>query len=404
MTRFRYDALEPDGRAVTGTIDAMDEVQALELISNKGLTPVDLQQGSQKAPWWSRELSFSGASSVKARDLESFLESFATLLSANLPLPRALAFCEGQTRNYELMQAISEIRSDLENGRTLAVSLEAQNGIIPERIRVILRLGESSNTLPLAVNRAAEMLRLEAELRRELKSAMIYPIILLFMSLLVLALVIFYLAPTLAPVFATAGAEPPYVLLAMTGIRDFVVGNFMIALGATVVTVLLLFLLRVQINTLLVMLVSYVPAISRYQEERETLRFCQSLTLMLTAGASLPEAINSAEQATSSSQWKSAILQARLEVESGGRLSQSLEDFEAFDPMTLSLLRAGEESDNVVEMLSSATRSLQNNTKASLQRALRLLTPALTLVIGGLVGLLIISTISAILDLNDIAF
>jgi general secretion pathway protein F len=152
------------------------------------------------------------------------------------------------------------------------------------------------------------------------------------------------------------------------------------------------------------MLVSYVPAISRYQEERETLRFCQSLTLMLTAGASLPEAINSAEQATSSSQWKSAILQARLEVESGGRLSQSLEDFEAFDPMTLSLLRAGEESDNVVEMLSSATRSLQNNTKASLQRALRLLTPALTLVIGGLVGLLIISTISAILDLNDIAF
>ncbi|MDA8747770.1 type II secretion system F family protein [Litoreibacter sp.] len=404
MPRFSYDAYQADGRAVSGTIDARDELQALEFISSRGLTPADIRTGSQKGPWWTRELSFSGASSVKPRDLEGFFESFATLLAAQLPLPRALAFCEQQAHNIELKQSLSELRSDIENGKTLSAALEAQNTTIPERLQSLLRLGESSNTLPQAVTRAAALLHLEADLRRELNAAMVYPMILLVMSVLVLALIVFYLAPTLSPVFTTAGTTPPVMLQFMNQARDQIVSNPMTSLTVFVLICFFLFAGRQYLATLLGKLFNRIPVIANYRRARETLRFCQTLGLMLTAGATLPKALRTAEDSTPSRQWKAAIAQSRYDVEAGGALTASLEEFTEFDPLTLSLLRAGEESDTVVAMLNSAADKLQNTTQNALQQALRLLTPTLTLLIGGMVGFLIISTISAILDLNDIAF
>ena len=404
MPRFSYDAYQADGNEVSGTIDASDEPHALELIAARGLIPTELKTGTRKGPWWTRELSLTGASSVKPRDLEAFFESFATLLTAQLPLPRALAFCENQARNFELAQLISEIRADIENGKTLSAALNAQDTVIPERLQVLLQLGESSNTLPQAVSSAAEVLRVEANLRREVKSAMVYPLILLVMSLLVLALIVFYLAPTLSPVFATAGAEPPFILQTLNGLRTLILGTPLFSAIGVGATCMSFFFLRKPIAKLASKLASLLPIIAAYQGARETLRFTQTVTLMLTAGATLPEALKAAEGATTSQSWQAALAQSREEIEAGGTLSGSLEGFAEFDPMTLSLLRAGEESDSIVDMLSAATTKLQNTTQSALQQALRLLTPALTLIIGGMVGLLIISTISAILDLNDIAF
>lgn len=404
MPRFSYSAYQTDGQVVSGTIDAVDEPHALEQISARGLVPVDLRLGSRKGPWWSREFSLTGASSVKPRDLEAFFESFATLLSAQMPLPRALAFCEEQARNFELAQSISELRADIENGKTLSAALEAQESVIPERLQALLQLGESSNTLPQAVSRAAEMLRVEAELRHEIKSAMIYPVILLVMSLLVLALIVLYLAPTLLPVFTTAGATPPFILQALNNIRDLVLADPIVsAIGAGAMCILT-FLLRKPITKVASALLSRIPIITTYQSARETLRFTQTVTLMLTAGATLPEALKAAESAAVSKSWQAALARSREDIEAGGTLSGSLESFAEFDAMTLSLLKAGEESDNLIVMLTSAATKLQSTTQNALQQALRLLTPALTLIIGGMVGLLIISTISAILDLNDIAF
>ena len=149
---------------------------------------------------------------------------------------------------------------------------------------------------------------------------------------------------------------------------------------------------------------SHLPIAGAYLRQRETLRFCQNLSLMLTAGATLPEALTTAEEATDASVWQTHIHTAREEIEAGQSLSVSFQEFAPFDPMALSLIKAGEESDNLVAMLSSAATALEGTTRTTLKRALGLLTPTLTLIIGGLVGLLIMSTISAILDLNDIAF
>jgi len=233
---------------------------------------------------------------------------------------------------------------------------------------------------------------------------MVYPIILLAMSLLVLALIVFYLAPTLGPVFETAGSPPPPILRMMLALENVLTSQPLTALIGVIGLGLALFMLRRPLGGALGNLLSRIPIMGSYHRNRETLRFCQTLDLMLSAGATLPEALAAAEEATSSRSWQTAIAQARLDIEAGGTLSANLETFGGFNKMALSLLRAGEESDAMRTMLSSATSQLENETRDTLQQALRLLTPALTIVIGGMVGFLIISTISAILDLNDIAF
>lgn len=403
MPRFAYEAFERSGQRKAGTVHALTELQALEQLSKKGLTPVELTQDGSAERWWNREVSLSGKSSVKPADLELFFDTFSTLLASQFPVSRALSFCEEQTRNRELADAIAELRAGIENGETFTASLENQAQVFPRRLRTMLGLGENSNTLPQAAAKAAELLQTENELRRQVTSAMVYPVILIGMSLLVLALIVFYLAPTLAPVFVSAGVEAPPMLRAMVAVRTAVAGNPLLTMGVVLVSCGLFFMARGFLFSLLVGALSYVPAIARYSNSREALRVCQSLELMLGAGASLPEALTAAQDAAISETWRAILREAQLEVEAGASLSASLGGFDQFDPIAYSLLSAGEESNDLPRMLNLASTRLQSETRLALQRALRLLTPSITLLIGAVVGVLIVSTITAILDLNDIA-
>lgn len=403
MPSFSYTAVTKAGATTRGAIVARDEVGALDVLVRRGLTPTALRKGRwSNVPWWKRELFPRRRLSAR---LFPIFTSLATLLNARLPLIEALGFVAAQTRDPVLHHLLSNLQDALQNGQSLTHALDSPDATaLPLRIRTLLQLGERTDTLAQTCARVASMLKSEADIAGELRSALVYPVILLAMSLLVLGMLVFFLTPTLLQVFVTAQADPPGLLSVMNAVRiAFVVHIGPLAAGVAIVA-LLAVLLRSRLSHALQWILSRTPITATFLRKRDSAAFCQTMSVMLQAGMSSVDGLSAATPIIRTPAWRQAITQARLDVEAGASLADALERLDQLDPIAKALIRAGDKSDRLGDMFQSAADTLHRDTQAALKRALSLLTPFLTLLIGGLVGVLIVSTITAILDLNDIAF
>lgn len=405
MPNYAYSAYTNDGESVSGEIQAKSDVAALDLIAQRGMTPITLTEGGHAGPWWSREVNLFGASDkLKSGELERFFTAFSALMQAHFPLPKILGYCETQTKDRAMKRALGMVQASVEDGMTLGQAMRGAGEVFPERFISLIATGESSNKLAEISASAAALLNSEAKLRRELRAALVYPIILLIMSALVLALVVFYLAPTLMPVFATAGAEPPVILQFMTGIRNAVLSGWPVMLSVLAALGLIGYALRKKLSAGISSLLMRLPLTGTYLKRRETLRLCQSLQLMLSSGATLPQSLAAAREGANFPAYQSLLTDTENRITAGGTLSKTLCASPLIDDMASALIQAGEESDRLAEVLQTVVTSLSASTSQTLNQMIRLLTPLLTLIIGVGVGGVILSTISAIMDLNDIAF
>lgn len=403
MVRFTYRAVEPGGRSVSGEIDAADDMAALDQLVRQGLHPTEIRWGGgQAGPWWTREVQLFGPS-VPLAQVAVALAALAMLLEAAVPLPQALTIARRQTRNRTLAVALDRAIAAVADGNPLAQALKAENGVFPDRVVVLIATGERSNTLPKAVAAAAQMLEDELTIRGELRSTLIYPVILIFMAVAVMGLVLFQLVPTLLPVFASAGQELPPSLAMLDGIRLLVSGHGLV-LTVAVSLCLGVIVAVVRLNPARTdRLRLALPIVGPWLVDRETLRLARVLAAMLESGATVTEALRAAENAMPLTPYRSLVSSARERIEGGGSLSEGLGDSPLMHPLVGAMLPIGEQGDALGRILDQAAAALAVITRRRTALALKLVTPVLTLVIGLLVGGMILATITAVLDLNELA-
>ncbi len=404
MPRFAYSAYDPAGKLVRGELDCTSDIEALDHLAVLGLTPVEVQQGGVSGPWWSREISLSGqAGALKPAALEQFFTTLSALLAASFPLPRALQYAAQQSRDQATRRVIERLHGAVENGATLASAMADAGPAFPDRLVTLVGVGEGSNTLPEVTKRIAQLLAEQARLKRELKGALVYPMILLGMSVLVMALIVFYLVPTLEPVFRSAQAALPLPLQIMSSLRSVLLSTWPVLLVGAGMLLVAALLARRSLGQHLNALAMRLPIVGRFLRQRATLEICQTMSLMLGSGATLSQALTTARKATPNPAYAAVLAGAEDTITSGGRLSDTLVGHPLIDQMSAMLLQAGEEADRLPDVLDTVTRDLTDRTRRTLTQLIQLLTPVMTLLIGFSVGAVILSTISAIMDLNDIA-
>ncbi len=404
MPRYSYSAYTVAGALETGEVQATSDVAALDQLSAQGLTPVSLQAGGQSLAWWQRDLSFGGVQVAKADALEHFFKTLAGLLKVRLALLRSLRFCEGNTKDRAMAQALSRVQSDVSDGSTLGQALRSAGNFFPDRLITMVEIGEAADRLADVTERIAVTLASEAEQRRELRGALIYPVILVIMSLLVMALLVFFLAPTLAPVFASADANLPTVLRLMVSLREVILEQWPVVLIALCLGLVMLRILRRPIRSFIARFTLRLPILGGYLRQSETLKILQTLALMLSSGASLPRAMTTARETTRHPSYHALLAQTEDQILAGGTLSDGLSGSALIDPMAGAMLEAGEETDQMVPVLDQLVIDLRTRSARTLAQAIRMITPLITLVIGVSVGGIILSTVSAIMSLNDVAF
>ncbi|SMR83567.1 Type II secretion system (T2SS), protein F [Aliiroseovarius halocynthiae] len=404
MPQFSYSAFDPDGKTVTGQLSAENEVAALDQVARKGLIPIDLKEGGVALKWWQRELSLSGTTEIRPEVLSRFFQTFSIMLDARFPVTKSLSYCARQIRDPRLRRLLDAAHHQVQDGDPVAEALTDGYGSIPARYLRMIEVAEASNQLAQVIGRIAKGLDDELRIKREIRQALVYPVILILMSMLVIALLVFYLTPTLMPVFLSSQAAPPVVLSTMASIRQLVLQHWLILLVLAAAIGGLSYGLRGRLKVLIFKIAQHLPGLKVFLQKRQSLLFCQTMVQFLSSGDRLQSAVQQTQAAVPDPDWQELLKNAHDSIVDGKTLRASLNDTDLMDPLALAMIEAGEESDQLLETLQTAVNTLGDQTKQSLAQAVKLITPTLTLVIGLGVGAVIMSTISAILDLNDIAF
>lgn len=405
MVNFRYQAISDRGKQETGFLDAENEEHAQDILIQRNLVPLNLSVSKTHAqtPWWARDIVAFGAL-VKSQEIAGFFQTLASMLEARLPIESILKYAAKNTRAKPLRAALENVIRDVQNGKTLADAMNASPHIFDPRYVTILKIGERSNNLMSAATQCAKMLHREQELRSEVKSALIYPAVLLAMSMVVIGIVLFHLVPTLAPVFSQAGAELPTSMRTMLTIRSLIITFWpLILVGMVFTTFIGAALIKSRPRFIENLLIS-LPFVGRVVRDYESQRFSNIMFLMLESGASLPEALSMVASATSWRQYKELFNETLSTINSGGTLFENLNNSTLISPILKNMLSIGEKTDRLIPLLKNTADMLQKSHRETLQTTIKMLTPALTLLIGLGVGIMIFSTMTVIMDINDVVF
>lgn len=405
MPRFSYEVFDASGQISKGDLEAASEAAALSTLATMGVTPISLKSGSAQEPWWAREISLTGASQThKTREIERFFATFAALMAARLPVVDSLKFCAKQSNDLRMRRSLGRVARSVENGSTLQDGLRNEEGLFTDRLVTLVGIGEASNTLPDTAQRIAELLLAEAAFYQKIRGAMVYPVILMITATVVMAVLVFYLVPTLAPVFVSAGATLPLPLKVMLTVRSMFIDHWlmMVSLGACLGMVF--FFARKTLLAGLAATMRHLPILGPMVVQHATLEICRNLHLMLSSGATLTTAIATTRDAARSARIAEMMQHVLRDVQSGAHLSDHLSEAREFDPIAGAMIRAGEQSDQLTAVLGRISIDLTQRSTRTMKQLVQLITPVMTMLIGGGIGLVVLSTISAIMDLNDLAF
>jgi general secretion pathway protein F len=401
--RFRFRAYAQSGGHDSGYVMAADRADAVRQLSQAGKIPYELKQvdGSAAAP--ASSSSFFGLFQPKL-DLTHFLSELSVIIGSGFNVDIALKAVADAETNKGQKARIQAIHSQITEGKSVAEAFASQPSMPPEVVALVAS-GESSGRLDVVVSELAKTHALRAKRRSEITEAMIYPAFLLLIMVGALLVLSLYLVPALEPIFTNAGAEPPFIVRALGGVGETIKQfGFLILAGLGGLALLLaVFFQRPATKARLMDVAARIPVISGIVRSATRERYLNTMSLLLGNGVPMLDAMNLAADTAPSAGHKAKLLQARQRVASGEPIWQALKSSDAFPDPILSLVRLGEESNNLAVMMGRSGTMTQVQMQRTISRALSMLTPAMTIVLGGLVGSLVISVMTTLLSINEMA-
>lgn len=406
MPRFSYTAYDDTGARSAGVIESDTREAAIESLFRQGRYPLELIEGG-RAPalrWWEREVF--AARGLSRSSLALLTREVATLVKAELPLDEALRI----TRLQPLMparsrQVIGRILERVVEGASLSQAIDQEGGSFPAYYPRVVQAGEAAGTLGQSLDELASFLERESAFRARIGSALLYPALLLVAAAATLIIIVTVLIPTVAPLFRDAGAEPPFIIGLLTTVQEAIAAHWLLAL--LVVAILVAGYVALSRNGQWQLwrdrLLLRTPLLSRLIQNSQTSIMARTLGTLLRNGVPLLQALQIAGDVLSNRAMAAAVRTCAVEVKEGAPLVGSLARSGVFPELALRLTAVGEQTGQLDTMLERVGTIYETALQQQLTRITGLLTPILTIVIGVLVGGLLLSVMSAIVGINDLA-
>lgn len=396
MASFEYAALDAQGRTRTGTVAAPSARDARAQLEQRKLVPLRLDAA--------RAQTRGGGGRFTARDLALLTRQLSTL-AASAPLEEALRTIGSQSDRKGVRRVVMATHAQVLEGRRLADAMAQQGKAFPPLYRAMVAAGESSGALPEILERLAELLERQQQMRGKLIGALVYPAALALTAGAVVIALMAFIVPRVVEQFDSMGRELPWLTRAVIGVSDAITswGWLALALGVAIAVVFPRLMRREPFRLRFDALVLRTPLLGRLLRDLHAARMARTLAIMLDSGLPLIEGLAITARTVGNRVLRKATLDMVAAIDEGGSLTTAMRRAGVFPPTLLYMAGSGEGNGRLGPMLERAADYLEREIDTFSSASLSLLEPAIIVAMGGIVALIVLSILLPILQFNSLA-
>ncbi len=407
MPIFEYNALNLKGKTVTDIIDADSHFAARQKLRAAGIFPVSIREVQEKSTARDHRFDFLSrffTPKVKSSELTMMTRQLATLLGAGFPLVSALNTLIPQAGSHTFKRILSRIKDAIEEGAGFAAALSQYPNVFSNIYINMVRSGESSGTLELVLERLADISERQQALSNRIRSAMAYPILMLFVGTIVLFVLLTYLVPSITSIFTDMGQQLPGPTRFLIATSEFIkTGWWVILLGFGMTFVGLHRLKKSDTGRRWYDRTALsLPGIGSLLTKLTVARFARTLATLLENGVPMLSALEIVKNVVGNKVVADAIGHAANEVEKGGGLARSLSASGIFPHIAIQMIQVGEQSGEMESLLGKMADIYENEVESTVMSLTALLEPAIILVMGVVVGFIVLAIVLPIFEMNQL--
>jgi type IV pilus assembly protein PilC len=394
MPNFSYVGRTRSGKAMEGEIFADTKDGAIEQLRKQSILVTNVKEKKEGGGLF-------GDKKVTSKDVAVFTRQMCFMIDAGLPINQALEILGAQTESKTLQKALFLIRQDIEGGSSFSDSLAKHPAIFSDLYVNMIAAGESGGILDIILDRLAIFIEKIVKLTRAVKSALVYPISVMIIAVVAVAVILWKVIPTFAELFMGLGAELPMPTKVTIAISEFL-GSYMIfivggiiALVSTVKWYATTDSGKRHIDALLLRL----PVMGDILEKIAIARFCRTLGTLVSSGVPILEGLEITAKTAGNSIVEDEIMEARASVESGKTLSEPLQESDIFPTMVVQMVNVGEQTGELDAMLSKVADFYEEEVDAAVADLMALMEPMIILFLGGSIGWIVVSMYMPIFSL-----
>lgn len=401
MATFSYTATNSGGQTVSGNVDAADRTSAIQLLRNQSLRPLSLKNTAAKKG------SFNfGSKKVKSDDIVIFTRELSAMVGAGVPLLRALNSLRGHAESVALKNILENVIRDVEAGTPLGDALDKYPNTFNSVYVNMVRAGEAAGILDDILKRLAMQQEKNATMRKKIKSAMAYPMVLVVITFLAFFGLMLFVIPQIGKIIKDLGgpdAELPVLTQAMLGISSFMI-NFwfiLIPLIAFGVFMLLRFLRTKRGRKIFHTFVLKVPGVKTIIMKVAVARFSRTFSALIGAGVAVLEALDVTARAVGNVLYEEALVDAARQVKNGAALSTIIEKNPLFPAIVSQMLSVGEETGQTDTVLVKVADFYEEEVDVAIDGLSSIIEPVMIVFMGSMVGVIAASVMLPIANLSN---
>lgn len=399
--KFEYTAITKDGKTIHGTAEAANHQAVIGMLAKQGARPVVIKADKSHDTTKKR----GRGKKVKVKDLVIFTRQLSTMISAGVPLTRAMNTLQEQASNKYFQGVIADMTKDVEAGKALGDAFAKYPGVFSEVYVNMVRAGEAGGILDEILKRLALQVEMDASIRKKIKSASMYPTVIFGITIIAFFGIMIFVIPKLGEIIKDLGGEDaklPIYTEVMLGISDFMQANavFIIVGFAATVFVLRRYIKtpkgKYQFHSLLLRL----PIIKTVIMKIAIARFARTFASLMSSGVSVLDALEVTGGAIGNKVIEKELKEAAKEVKNGKQLSEPLSRSPHFPPIVPQMLAIGEETGQIDTILVKVADFYEEEVETTIDGLSSLIEPIMIVVLGAMVGLIAASVMGPIASLS----
>ncbi len=394
MPTFNYIAKADDGRTVTGNLEAATQEMVLEALHRQGLLVVGVRAGKVK-------LRTTGK--IRTDDLAIFSRQMATLVDAGIPIVGGLEAVADQMENPAMREAVSRLREEVEGGTNFTAAIAKQSRLFSTLFVSMVKAGEASGHLSDVLDRLATYLEKSATLQRKVKSAMVYPVIVIGMAFAITSVLMLKVIPAFKEIFTTIGVDLPLMTRILIGTSDLLQKGFipLLVLGVLGILWFRKFLTtprgRLRFDALMLGLGIVGPIVRKVA----IAKFARTLSTLVKSGVQILNALEIVADSAGNRVVSEAVLKVRASIREGENIAIPLAASGVFPPMVVRMVAVGEQTGRLDEMLAKVADFYEDQVDAAVSGLTSALEPVIIAVLGIVVGSIVLSIFLPIFKLTQ---